>query len=98
TPTIDTHSDGASHSSNPNRPTDLDSLLAHNDVVLYDRDEDPDEVNNLALDPTRQDLIARCSSKLERLISQEIGDDRRMWVLERPQLLGCRTWRGAAAA
>ena len=32
----------------PNRPNDIDSLLADNDVVLYDRASDPDEITNLA--------------------------------------------------
>jgi arylsulfatase len=82
----------------PNRPTDLESLLAHNDVVLYDRQEDPGELVNLALDPTKQDLLAECSSKLEALITAEVGEDRRIWVLERPQLLGWPTWRGDRAA
>jgi arylsulfatase A-like enzyme len=82
----------------PNRPTDRESLLARNDVVLYDRHEDPSEMTNLALDPTRQGLVAEYSAKLERLISEEIGDDQRMWVLERPQLLGWPTWQGDRAA
>ncbi|HXY93278.1 MAG TPA: sulfatase-like hydrolase/transferase [Acidimicrobiia bacterium] len=82
----------------PNRPTDLTSLLAHNDVVLYDRREDPGEVVNLAVDPSRRDLVADYSAKLERLISAEVGDDMRIWVLERPQLLGWPTWRGDRAA
>lgn len=82
----------------PNRPTGIDSLLAANDVVLYDRQEDPGEVTNLALDPARRDLIGEYSAKLEALISDEVGDDQRAWVTERPQLLGWPTWRGDAAA
>jgi arylsulfatase len=82
----------------PNRPGDADSLLARNDVVLYDRREDPGELHNLALDPARRDLVADYSSKLERLITEEVGDDTRVWVLERPQLLGWPTWRGDTAA
>jgi arylsulfatase len=82
----------------PNRPTDLESLFAHNDVVLYDRAADPDEVHNVALDPTREDLVAECSAKLEQLISDEIGDDRETWVLDRPNLVGWPAWRGDAAA
>ena len=35
----------------PNRPTDLDSLFAGNDVVLYDRRSDPAEMVNLAAEP-----------------------------------------------
>ncbi len=82
----------------PNRPTDVDSLFAHNDVVLYDRHDDPDEVNNLALDSARRDLVGEYSAKLERLISEEIGDDRETWVLERPNLVGWPAWRGDTAA
>jgi arylsulfatase len=82
----------------PNRPTDLDSLLAHNDVVLYDREKDPGELVNLALDPAQQDLVADYSARLEQLITAEVGEDRRVWVLVRPQLLGWPTWRGDRAA
>jgi arylsulfatase len=82
----------------PNRPTDLESLRARNDVVLYDRQEDPGELQNVALDPSRQDLVAEYSAKLEQLITEEIGEDRRVWVLERPQLLGWPTWHGDRAA
>jgi arylsulfatase len=50
----------------PNRPTDVQSLVGCNDVVLYDRQEDPPELHNLALDTTCQDLVAEYSAKLER--------------------------------
>jgi arylsulfatase len=82
----------------PNRPTDLASLVANNDVVLYDRRDDPDEINNLAVDTNRQDLVKAYSAKLEDLISAEIGDDRHTWVLERPNLGRWPTWHGDAAA
>jgi arylsulfatase A-like enzyme len=82
----------------PNRPTDLKSLVAANDVVLYDRDEDPGELHNLALDEAQAPLVAECSAKLEALISAEVGEDQRVWVLERPQLLGWPTWRGDRVA
>jgi arylsulfatase A-like enzyme len=78
----------------PNRPSDTDSLRARNDVVLYDRRDDPGEVHNLAWDTTKQDLVAEYSAKLERLISQEIGDDRHTWVVERPNLGAWPAWRG----
>ena len=81
----------------PNRPTDVDSLFAANDVVLYDRQTDPAEVHNLAADPEQRELVGECSAKLEALISAEVGEDRRVWVLERPNLLGWPTWRGDAA-
>ncbi|MFF9016902.1 sulfatase-like hydrolase/transferase [Streptomyces sp. NPDC014870] len=78
----------------PNRPTDLDALFADNDVVLYDRQEDPAELRNLASDPAHRDLVLRCSRLLEALISAEIGTDTRAWVTERPRLLGWPTWHG----
>jgi arylsulfatase len=82
----------------PNRPTDVESLLAQNDVVLYDRETDPDELVNLALDPSQRELVGECSRRLEALITDEVGEDRRVWVLERPHLLGWPTWRGDRAA
>jgi arylsulfatase len=82
----------------PNRPTDVESLLARNDVVLYDRHDDPGELHNLALDPERHELLADYSAKLERLISEEIGEDLHTWVLERPNLGAWPTWRGDEAA
>ena len=81
----------------PNRPADVDALFADNDVVLYDRAADPDELHNLAYAPEHRDLVATLSARLERLITDEIGDDTRDWVSERPQLLGWPTWRGDAA-
>lgn len=72
----------------PNRPVDLESLHAANDVVLYDRLNDPHETVNLAAQPEQQALVAEYSAKLEALISAEIGDDLHAWVRERPALMG----------
>jgi arylsulfatase len=82
----------------PNRPSDFASLVAHNDVVLYDRRDDPGETNNLALDPTCEPLVAEYAAKLEKLISAEIGDDTHTWVIERPNLGPWPVWHGDAAA
>jgi arylsulfatase len=82
----------------PNRPADLDALFAQNDVVLYDRETDPDELVNLAADSAHRDLVEEYRAKLEALITAEIGEDRRVWVLERPNLLGWPTWHGDRAA
>jgi arylsulfatase len=82
----------------PNRPIDVASLLAHNDVVLYDRETDPGELNNLANDAASQDLVAEYSAKLEQLISEEIGDDMHTWVLDRPGLNAWPQWKGDEAA
>jgi arylsulfatase len=72
--------------------------MDRNDVVLYDRQEDPGELHNLALDPTRHDLVAEYSIKLERLISQEVGADLHIGVRERPHLGAWPKWRGDEAA
>jgi arylsulfatase len=82
----------------PNRPKDLDALFAHNDVLLYDRASDPDEMHNLATDWAHRAVLEDCSRKLEALIMSEIGEDIRAWVTEKPQLLGWPTWRGDSAA
>jgi arylsulfatase len=81
----------------PNRPRTLDRLLADNDVVLYDRETDPDEQVNLAGDPAYRDVVSAVASKLETLIDAEVGTDARAWVAERPRLVGLPTWRGDAA-
>ncbi len=82
----------------PNRPRDVDALFANNDVVLYDRETDPGETTNLAYEPAQRALVAEYNTKLETMITTEIGDDTRAWVEERPQLLGWPTWRGDTAA
>ncbi|MER7674207.1 sulfatase-like hydrolase/transferase [Kitasatospora sp. NPDC096128] len=79
---------------NPNRPASVEALHEQNDVVFYDRVEDPDEMRNLAADPAHRDLVARYSGRLEDLISAEIGPDTRAWVTERPRLIGWPTWHG----
>ncbi|MGC0318229.1 sulfatase-like hydrolase/transferase [Kitasatospora acidiphila] len=81
----------------PNRPTSAEELFADNDVVLYDRHEDPAELRNLAADPSQRQLVTRYSALLEALIDSEIGTDDRAWVTERPRLLGWPTWRGDTA-
>ena len=82
----------------PNRPGDIDALFARNDVLLYDRANDPGELTNLASDPAHRTVLEDCNRKLEALITSEIGDDERAWVTEKPQLLGWPTWRGDSAA
>lgn len=57
-------------------PTDFQSLLASNDLELYDLSKDPDEIHNLALDPeAHRDLIMELNQKLNWLITEEIGED-----------------------
>ena len=81
----------------PNRPGDVDALLAKNDVVLYDRDSDPTEQHNLANEPASREVVAKYCALLESLIDAEIGADLHAWVPERPRLLGLPKWRGDAA-
>jgi arylsulfatase len=81
----------------PNRPRSVEELLRDNDVVLYDRETDPDEMVNLAADPANHGLVATYLAKLEALIDDEIGRDDAAWVTERPLLLGPPRWRGDAA-
>jgi arylsulfatase A-like enzyme len=58
------------------RPANLDELYAHNDLELYDRENDPAEMTNLAADrATNGDLVLAMSAKLEAAISLEIGVD-----------------------
>ena len=82
----------------PNRPRSLEQLHANNDVVLYDRAEDPTEQRNLATDPDAAPLVAELSNRLEALIDDEIGADTHAWVTERPRLLGYPVWHGDTAA
>ncbi|MCB0214350.1 MAG: sulfatase-like hydrolase/transferase [Anaerolineae bacterium] len=63
---------------NYHTPNDVESLLARNDIELYDTQTDPDEIVNLAdpahpnFDPT---LIQTLNAKLNTLIRAEIGAD-----------------------
>lgn len=82
----------------PNRPRNTAALFARNDVVLYDRANDPGEMTNLATDPAHHSVLDEYSRRLEALITSEIGEDTRAWVTEKPQLLGWPTWHGDTAA
>jgi arylsulfatase A-like enzyme len=60
-----------------NRPTTLEALYEYNDVELFDVTVDPMEMNNLAADGKQhQDLIMAMNAKLNRLIDDEVGEDR----------------------
>jgi arylsulfatase len=78
----------------PNRPAAVDELMNDNDVVLYDRTTDPHELNNLAYDPARREVVHTYLRKLEALVDAEIGTDDTPWVTEKPVLLGAPKWRG----
>jgi arylsulfatase A-like enzyme len=64
-----------------NLPKSVEELLANNDVALYDLQNDPEEMNNLA-NPENpgydKELLASINDKLNALIVDEIGDDQGM--------------------
>ena len=54
----------------------LEELLAMNDLEIFDRRNDPEEVDNLALDPKRNgDLIVALNQETNRRIAEEVGED-----------------------
>ncbi len=58
------------------KPATLDELYRYNDLELYDRDNDPAEMTNLAADRAANgDLVLSMSAKLETIIAAEIGVD-----------------------
>jgi hypothetical protein len=59
-----------------NRPTTYEALIANNDLEVYDLQEDPDEMRNLAQDDTaKRDLMMSLNDKLNARIDEEVGDD-----------------------
>ena len=59
-----------------NRPTSMEELFELNDVELFDHQNDPNEVENRALDREQNaDLIMAMNAKLNRLIDEEVGED-----------------------
>jgi arylsulfatase len=59
-----------------NRPASIKELFKLNDVELFDLQADPHELNNLALEPKKHaDLLAAMSTKLNKLIDAEVGED-----------------------
>jgi arylsulfatase len=58
------------------RPASLDELYRHNDLELYDRVNDPNEVINLAANRVANgDLVLAMNAKLDSVIATEIGID-----------------------
>ena len=59
-----------------NRPSSIDELFALNDVELFDTQNDPHELNNLAQDRQKNaDLLMAMNAKLNKLIDEEVGED-----------------------
>lgn len=57
-----------------NTPATMDELLGGNDVELFDLKTDPNEVENLAIDPkAHRQTILRMNALLNRLIAREVG-------------------------
>lgn len=63
-----------------NTPQTLEEILAHNDLQLFDLESDPEEVQNLALDPEKNEvIILRMNALLNELIAKEVGaNDRQL--------------------
>jgi arylsulfatase len=59
-----------------NRPTSMEELLKLNDLELFDHQNDPHELDNLAMDPQKNaQLILAMNEKLNKLIDAEVGED-----------------------
>ena len=57
-------------------PRTMEELLANNDVELYDLENDPTEMNNLAQNISKNgDALVMMNEKLNRLIETEVGED-----------------------
>ena len=57
-----------------NTPRTLEEILRNNDVQLFDLQDDPEEMRNLALDPDKnQATILRMNELLNDLIAKEVG-------------------------
>ena len=57
-----------------NTPKTIEALFADNDVQLFDLQNDPEELSNLALEPEKnRDTIARMNALANDLIAEECG-------------------------
>ena len=58
------------------KPRDWETLIAHNDLELYDTAADPDELVNLAHEPDEHKAkILELNAKVNALIDAEVGPD-----------------------
>ena len=59
-----------------NTPTTFEDLIANNDLELFDLQNDPEEMNNLAMNPKKNAGLIMAMNKLTNdLITQEVGVD-----------------------
>ena len=58
-----------------NLPTTYEALVADNDLEVYDLQEDPQEMRNLAQDGKAKELIMALNAKLNARIEEEVGED-----------------------
>ncbi|SJZ72598.1 Sulfatase [Enhydrobacter aerosaccus] len=59
-----------------NTPKTLEELVAKNDLEVYDLREDPEEVNNLAVDAKKNgELILSLNAAANARIAEEVGED-----------------------
>jgi len=59
-----------------NMPKSMEQVFEYNDVELYDLQEDPNEMKNLAIDLNANgDLLLAMNQKLTDVIDVEVGDD-----------------------
>ncbi len=60
-----------------NRPTTIEQIFKYNDVELYDLENDPSEINNLAVDRKKNgDLLMAMNEKLNAVMDTEVGEDK----------------------
>jgi len=61
---------------NFNTPKTMESLVSNNDLEVYDLKNDPEEINNLALDTKKNgELILALNQMTNERIAQEVGVD-----------------------
>ena len=58
-------------------PRSIEELFASNDIELFDVENDPNEMDNLAMDRhSNGDLLIAMNEKLNAMIESEVGEDR----------------------